>query len=89
MTLNKGDLAVITGPLKLAGCTPGFVHLKEGEVVELLTGIDKYGDAVVWGRSTGIEQYIEVASLTPLAEIQDDPELDWGAVHDYVWEGED
>lgn len=92
--LETDDLAVVTGPLIISGCTveDSYIGLIPGEVVRVLTvdQPDERGqDALVIGLDSGFDNYIDVQSLTPMTEIQDDPQIEWGEVHDYVYEGDD
>jgi hypothetical protein len=90
--LDTDDLAVITGPLTVNGDPD--VYLEPGEVVQVL-GREDDGTILVWGVLSELEQWIDVASLTPLSDIHEDTEIDWGAAdeqyvrlsgtHDYVY----
>lgn len=95
--LDTDDLAVVTGPLEVLG-DPGTVHLVPGEVVRVEEGVDtEDGTVYVYGMESDLHQYIDITSLTPLSEIQDDPEVLWGEtpyvvfsdIHDYVYEGDE
>ena len=86
---REGDVAVVTGPLKLAAAERGLVFLDPGDVVEAVIETDVDGDVLVCRRSDGKHQFIDSESLTPFEEIAEDPSIDWGEVHDYVWEGDD
>lgn len=85
---RKGDLAVVTGPLKMTR-DPGRVFFDSGDVVEIIYGTDAEGDVVASRRSDGLQQFIDSESLTPFEGIAEDLGVDWGEVHDYVWEGDD
>lgn len=100
--LDTDHLAVVTGPLTLGGELEFLygeraVFLEPGEVVRVVEGVDEDGYAYVLGLHSGNTQYIDASSLTPLSEIQDDPEVLWGEtpyvvfsdIHDYVYEEED
>ena len=102
--LETDDFAVVTGPLSLFGhirLSDGYptVFLEPGEVVRVIDSEDADGAVYVWGLSTEMYQSIDASSLTPLSEIQDDPDIEWGAedeqyvrlssTHDYVYEGDD
>lgn len=80
--IDTEDLAVITGPLIVNG-REGFVYLEPGEVVRIEEP-QREGEsfAYVYGMSSDFSQYIDVSSLTPLSEIQDDPDIEWGDAAD-------
>lgn len=80
---NTDDLAVVTGPLEVWG-VPNSVHLEAGEVVKVLDNTESPGAEYVLGLSSGLAQYIDRTSLTPLPQWGDliDPEY----IHDYVWD---
>ncbi|OBJ40275.1 hypothetical protein A5630_25325 [Mycolicibacterium mucogenicum] len=95
MSLEVGDLAVVGVPT-LQG-RPEDVFLEAGEVVEVLAvrpnpDIDS---AYVYGRSSGLKQYVDLSALTPFDEVAADPGTKWGDlidpeyIHDYVYEGDD
>jgi hypothetical protein len=97
--LQRKDLAVITGPLRMAGYPAVDCALAPGEVVELVDEVEEDGNVLVYGHESDRSQYIDVASLTPISEIQDDEDIEWGAeddqyvrlcsTHDYVYTGDD
>ncbi|ASR77160.1 hypothetical protein KIV66_gp52 [Mycobacterium phage MyraDee] len=89
--LKVGGLALIVGPLSLFGYDEGTVHLEYGEVVEIegLEAENGFEIAWVFGRASKIRQYIDTSSLTPLDRLYDNPDIDWGAIHDYVHEEDD
>jgi hypothetical protein len=84
---NKGDVAVVTGPLRIAESGTGRVYL--GEVVDIVIGTDEYGDVRTIGRSSFKEQYIDSDSLTSYDEVVADLSINWGEIHDYVYPGGD
>ncbi|AEJ92380.1 hypothetical protein TIMSHEL_53 [Mycobacterium phage Timshel] len=89
MSYKTGDVAVVTGPLRLASGSP-WVYFAEGDVVDIVRGEDEDGDVLAVRRSDGLDQYIVGTSLTPFSTVAEDPEIDWGQVHDYVYqEGDD
>lgn len=86
-----GDLAVVTGPLRADSTAPdGTSFLKPGEQVRILKGAGP--DYVrAFGKESGLKQYIDPASLTPLedAEIGVGGLIDPDEVHDYIHTGDD
>lgn len=94
--LNTDDLAVVTGPLRIdPGSDPHSVYLTPGEVVRV-TQTDycpefpEYDSVLAFGFESKRPQWIDPSSLTPLSEIQNAPDVEWGDlsdpdyVHDYV-----
>lgn len=86
---REGDLAVVTGPLKLAASEKGLVFLDPGDVVEVVLETDDDGDVLVCRRSDGKHQFIDTESLAPFEEIAEYPRVVWDEIHDYVYEGDD
>lgn len=94
--LETDDLAAITGPLALAGLTPegSYVDLVSGEVVRVVRA-DTDGNLWVYGFESDLHQWIDAESLTPMEEIYDDPDVQWGYlidpeyIHDFVYEGDE
>lgn len=92
--LDTGDLAVITGPLEIGG--NNLVFLEEGEVVRIITFDSEGSTYDVLGMSSGQQQWIDASALTPLWQVQNDPEVFWGEkpyvtysdIHDYVYTGD-
>jgi hypothetical protein len=91
--IETDGLYVITGPLTYAG---GEVRgLVAGEVVRSQLPLDAFGGVWVSGQESRVFDWIDLSSLTPLSEIQNDPDVQWGDlldpnyVHDYVWVGDD
>jgi len=92
--IETDDLAVVTGPLTVGGF-PG-VYLEPGEVVRVLDleTVEGVEVAYVLGYSTDLRQTIDLSSLTPMDEIYEDPDAQWGDlidpenIHDFVYEGE-
>jgi hypothetical protein len=97
--LRRKDLAVVTGPLRMAGYPAVDCALAPGEVVELVDEIEEDGNVLVYGHESDRTQYIDSGSLTPILEIQDDESVEWGAedeqyvrlcsTHDYVYAEDD
>lgn len=92
--LDTDDLAVVTGEPTLHGDLDK-VFFKPGDVVRVVL---RDGDGTVLAirdeeDRDGLDQWIDVTSLTPLSEIQENQDVKWGDlldpnyVHDYVWEG--
>ncbi|AUV62012.1 hypothetical protein KIV63_gp32 [Mycobacterium phage SWU2] len=89
MTYKTGDVAVVTGPIRLADGSP-MVFFASGDVVDILRGEDEDGDVHAMRRSDGLDQYIWGKSLTPFNKIADDPNIEWvDGIHDYVHEEDD
>ncbi|QKO02448.1 hypothetical protein KIV64_gp40 [Mycobacterium phage DroogsArmy] len=89
MSYKTGDVAVVTGPLRLSSGSP-HVYFAQGDVVDIRANTDADGDVLAQRRTDGLEQYILATSLTPFSTVAEDPEIDWGQVHDYVYqEGDD
>lgn len=98
-SLSVDDLAVVTGPLVLPGISAGdsCIALVPGEVVSIIefyTESDGSGQAaLVYGYESDLKQWIDVESLTPMSQIQEDENVGWGDlldpdyIHDYVFEG--
>lgn len=83
----KGDVAIVTG--RIEDRFGGYCGLLEGEVVDVYDpDPDLNGETVyVVGRETKLAQWIVATSLTPYAEMAEDPKIDYSQIHDYVWDG--
>lgn len=90
--LDTEDLAVVTEEPTLFG-NQGTVFFQTGDVVRVIL-VDSDG-TVLTVRHDGLDQWVDVTSLTPLSEIQDAPDVQWGDlldpnyVHDFVYTGDD
>lgn len=86
--MDTDDLAVVTGPLTILGKDKmdgeRAVYLEHGEVVKVEEGEDVDGTVYVWGMHSGHHQYIDLSSLTPLSDIEDMDDIDWGRAEDSV-----
>ena len=63
-----GDDAVVTGPsLMLSPENMDIIHyLEHGELVQILEINESTKAALVWGASSGAQQWISLDALTPL-----------------------
>lgn len=87
MSYEVGDVVVVGPHMTIAGIE-GSIYLVPGEVADViaLKQRNEPYSIQVKGRDSHLEQWIDNTSLTPFGDIDADG-IDWGQIHDYVYEG--